>query len=123
MEVKISLQGDFKKLLKLKHTDEKEIGVRKATGAKKKDIVYQFLAESITISLAGCIVGWGLGMAGLFAFIPIVNSYVSVEFSLVVNAGSVLIVLLIAVLIGVTFGTYPAYRASRLNPIDAIRHE
>lgn len=101
----------------------KEIGVRKATGAKKKDIILQFMAESITISLVGCFFGWLLGMAGLFAFIPIVNSFVSIPFSVVVNLGSILIILSVALIIGLLFGTYPAWRASQLDPIDAIRHE
>ncbi len=101
----------------------KEIGVRKATGAKKKDIVLQFMAESITISIVGSILGWVIGMTALFAFIPIVNSFVSLDFSLVINFQSILIILGIAILIGVSFGTYPAWRASQLDPIDAIRHE
>jgi putative ABC transport system permease protein len=101
----------------------KEIGIRKATGAQKKDIVYQFLAESITISLVGAILGWIVGMAGVFAFVPLVNKFVSVPFGVVVNPISVLIVLGIAILIGICFGTYPAWRAAQLDPIDAIRHE
>lgn len=101
----------------------KEIGIRKATGAKKKDIVLQFMSESITISLVGCLFGWLVGMGGLLAFIPLVNSFVSIPFIIVINLGSVMIVLIIALLIGITFGTYPAWRASKLDPIDAIRHE
>lgn len=101
----------------------KEIGIRKATGAKKKDIVLQFMAESITISFVGSILGWLTGMLALFAFIPIVNSFVSLDFSLVINVQSILIILIIALIIGVSFGTYPAWRASQLDPIDAIRHE
>lgn len=101
----------------------KEIGIRKATGAKKKDIVYQFMAESITISMVGSILGWIAGMIGVLAFVPLVNKIVSIEFSVVINPLSVLIILILAVLIGVTFGTYPAWRASQLDPIDAIRYE
>jgi len=101
----------------------KEIGIRKATGAKKKDIVLQFMAESVTISLVGSIIGWIIGMIGVLAFVPLVNKFVSIEFSVVVNPISVLLILILAVIIGVTFGTYPAWRASQLDPIDAIRHE
>ncbi|MBO6794313.1 MAG: ABC transporter permease [Balneolaceae bacterium] len=101
----------------------KEIGIRKATGAKSKDIVMQFMSESITISMVGSILGWMVGMLGVLIFVPLVNSLVNIEFSVVVNPLSVLIVLVLAVIIGVTFGTYPAWRASRLDPIDAIRHE
>ncbi len=101
----------------------KEIGIRKATGAKKKDIVYQFMAESVTISMVGSIIGWIIGMLGVLAFVPIVNKFVNIEFLVVINPLSVIIILILAVLIGVTFGTYPAWRASQLDPIDAIRHE
>ena len=101
----------------------KEIGIRKATGAKKKDIVYQFMAESVTISMVGSVLGWIVGMIGVLAFVPIVNRFVNIEFFVVINPLSVLIILILAVVIGVTFGTYPAWRASQLDPIDAIRHE
>lgn len=100
----------------------KEIGIRKASGAKSKDIVMQFMSESITISMVGSILGWIVGMLGVLIFVPLVNRLVNIEFSVVVNPLSVLIVLILAVIIGVTFGTYPAWRASRLDPIDAIRH-
>lgn len=101
----------------------KEIGVRKATGAKKKDIVLQFMAESVTISFVGCILGWLLGVVGLMIFVPIVNSVANFGFIIAINIWTVLTILVIALLIGVVFGTYPAWRASQLDPIDAIRHE
>lgn len=101
----------------------KEIGVRKATGAKKKDIVLQFMAESVTISFVGCILGWLLGVIGLMIFVPIVNSVANFGFIIAINVWTVLTILVIALLIGVVFGTYPAWRASQLDPIDAIRHE
>jgi len=101
----------------------KEIGIRKATGAKKKDIVYQFMAESVTISMVGSVLGWAVGMIGVLAFVPLVNKLVNIEFFVVINPLSVLLILILAIVIGVTFGTYPAWRASQLDPIDAIRHE
>lgn len=101
----------------------KEIGIRKATGAHKKDIVFQFLSESVTISLAGCALGWLTGMLFIFAFVPVVNTFVDIGFEAAVQPGTVLVVVAVALVIGVIFGTYPAYRAANLTPVDAIRHE
>ncbi len=102
----------------------KEIGIRKATGAKKKDIVFQFLAESVTISFVGCILGWITGIIGIFIFVPIVNSLTDIgQFQAAIGGGTVVAILIIALLVGVLFGTYPAWRASNLTPVDAIRHE
>ncbi|XWN38510.1 MAG: ABC transporter permease [Balneola sp.] len=102
----------------------KEIGIRKATGAKKKDIVLQFMAESVTISFVGCILGWIVGIAGIFIFVPIVNSFTEIgEFRAAIGTGTVLSILVIALFVGIVFGTYPAWRAAQLTPVDAIRHE
>ncbi len=102
----------------------KEIGIRKATGAKKKDIVLQFMAESVTISFVGCIIGWIVGIVGIFIFVPIVNSFTEIgEFRAAIGTGTVLSILIIALFVGIIFGTYPAWRAAQLTPVDAIRHE
>jgi putative ABC transport system permease protein len=102
----------------------KEIGIRKATGAKKKDIVLQFMAESVTISFVGCILGWIVGIVGIFIFVPIVNSFTDIgQFRAAIGTGTVLSILVIALFVGIIFGTYPAWRAAQLTPVDAIRHE
>lgn len=102
----------------------KEIGIRKATGAKKKDIVLQFMAESVTISFVGCIIGWIVGIVGIFIFVPLVNSFTEIgEFRAAIGTGTVLSILVIALFVGIVFGTYPAWRAAQLTPVDAIRHE
>ena len=102
----------------------KEIGIRKATGAKKKDIVFQFMAESVTISFVGCILGWIVGIIGIFIFVPIVNSFTEIgQFRAAISSGTVLSILIIALVVGIVFGTYPAWRAAQLTPVDAIRRE
>ena len=101
----------------------KEIGIRKATGAKKKDIVFQFLAESVTISLVGCLCGWLLGIVSVSIFIPIVNHFTDFDFEVAVKAGTVIVTVVVGLFVGVIFGTYPAWRAAQLTPLDAIRHE
>ncbi len=100
-----------------------EIGVRKALGAKRRDILWQFLSESITISTFGSLMGLGLGIVSSMAFIPIIKALVDVPFQVAYTWNTFMIIIVIAMLIGIIFGTYPAMRAARLNPVDAIRRE
>ncbi|WP_020599305.1 ABC transporter permease [Spirosoma panaciterrae] len=100
-----------------------EIGVRKALGAKKRDILWQFLSESITISTFGSLMGLGLGILSSMAFIPIIKALVDVPFQVAYTWNTFMVIMVIAMLIGIIFGTYPAMRAARLNPVDAIRRE
>ena len=101
----------------------REIGIRKATGAKRADILMQFLSESVTVSLVGCIAGLILGMTAVFAFVPIVKAFTEVDFPVAFTWTTVSIILFIGFIVGLVFGTYPAWRASKLTPVDAIRHE
>lgn len=102
----------------------KEIGIRKAAGAKKKDIILQFMAESVTISFVGSFLGWIVGILGVFTFIPIVNALTDLgDFNAAIGTGTVFLIMVIALIVGVVFGTYPAWRAAQLTPVDAIRHE
>lgn len=101
----------------------KEIGIRKATGARKKDIVLQFISESVTISIVGCILGWIVGVLGVFGLVEIINRFTDLTFRAGLSFGTVIVVLFIALLVGVLFGTYPAWKAANLTPVDAIRHE
>ena len=102
----------------------REIGIRKATGARHRDILIQFLAESVAItgvgSLAGVILGLLTGF-GVAAFMRAQAEGANVQ--AVFTWSSAAVAVLAAVIVGVVFGIYPALRAARLSPIDAIRHE
>ncbi|MFA6235145.1 MAG: ABC transporter permease [Bacteroidota bacterium] len=95
----------------------REIGIRKAVGATRRSIVSQFLSESIVISLLGGIVGIMLGLAAgnALAF--------ALEISPVIDFVWIATGIIACCFIGVTFGTYPAWKASNLDPIDALRYE
>jgi len=101
----------------------REIGIRKAMGATRKDIVQLFLAESITVSGFGSIIGVVFGVAFTMVAIPIVKALTKIPFQAAYTVNTFIVISAIAVLVGIVFGTYPALRASRLNPVDAIRHE
>lgn len=95
----------------------REIGIRKALGAKRKDIMAQFLIESATVSLMGGILGVAFGYILANSLKTVLSMSVYISLNVVVFA------LLFSILVGVFFGIYPASRASKLNPIDALRYE
>ena len=104
----------------------REIGIRKAIGAKRSDILRQFLIESMTISLLGGLLGIALGVAGaqLIPMLPIWKSLSSGgEWESVVSPESIVVSFLFSCAVGVFFGIYPAMKASRLNPVEALRYE
>lgn len=100
-----------------------EIGIRKATGANRRDIVLLFLSESITVSAFGSFLGLVIGVLGTMIIIPIVTAITKVPFQADYTLNTLFIITIVSLLVGIVFGTYPAIRASRLNPVDAIRHE
>lgn len=100
-----------------------EIGIRKATGANRRDIVLLFLSESITVSAFGSLLGLVIGVLGTMIIIPIVTAITKVPFQADYTLNTLFIITIVSLFIGIVFGTYPAIRASRLNPVDAIRHE
>jgi putative ABC transport system permease protein len=95
----------------------REIGIRKAIGAKKRHILYQFLVEAVVISALGGVIGIFLGV-GIAKLISVFTS-IAIKFSLPV----IFIAFFFAVLVGIVFGVYPANKAARLNPIEALRYE
>ncbi|MEM9664130.1 MAG: ABC transporter permease [Bacteroidota bacterium] len=101
----------------------REIGIRKATGARKRDIVAQFLAESVTTTFTGSLLGLLVGLGTVAVGVPIIRHLTEAPFVASFSWGSLGIVVLVALVIGLGFGTYPAWRAARLAPVDAIRRE
>ncbi|MBK5099872.1 MAG: ABC transporter permease [Desulfobacteraceae bacterium] len=95
----------------------REIGIRRAIGAKRRQIVYQFLIETVVLSFTGGLIGLGLGV-----LIPSLITYFS-GMSTVVTLQGILLPLIISLGIGIIFGLYPAARAARVDPIVALRHE
>jgi putative ABC transport system permease protein len=95
----------------------REIGVRKAIGAKNRDILRQFLLEALLMSGLGGLLGVGLGIGGA-EILPMIS-----DFQSQVEPFSVILALSFSAAVGIFFGYYPAYRAARLDPIEALRHE
>lgn len=100
-----------------------EIGLRKAVGAKKGDIRRQFLAESITVSAFGSFIGLLVGAGFALAAMPIIRLFADVPFNAALTWNTFFIICVVAVIVGIIFGTYPAVKAARLDPVEALRHE
>jgi len=94
-----------------------EIGVRRAIGARQRDIIRQFLMEAILISFVGGLIGigFGFGLSRLIAWLA--------GWSTIVTANSILLAFLVSVSVGLVFGIYPARKAARLDPVEALRYE
>jgi putative ABC transport system permease protein len=101
----------------------REIGIRKAIGASRRIVVGQFLSESVAISLAGSVLGVCAGLAGAAAVTAVMRARTDALIYTAVTWQTVTISLAAAALVGLLFGTYPALRASRLSPLDAIQRD
>jgi putative ABC transport system permease protein len=95
----------------------REIGIRRAIGAKRKQIIFQFLIETVVLSMIGGLIGLGLGV-----LIPLLITHFS-GMATVVTLNGILLPLFISMAIGVLFGLYPAMNAAKVDPIVALRHE
>lgn len=95
----------------------REIGIRRSVGARRFDIARQFVTESVLISASGGMLGIGFGfvLAWLIAF--------TAEWSTIVTTTSVVVAFGVSVTVGILFGVYPALKASRIDPIEALRYE
>jgi putative ABC transport system permease protein len=95
----------------------REIGIRRALGAKRKDIIIQFLTETVMLTLTGGVLGIGLG-----CFIPSFITYFG-KMPTIITTSSLILAFGISAIVGITFGWYPAYRAAHMDPIESLRHE
>ncbi len=95
----------------------REIGIRRAIGAKRRQIIYQFLIETVVLSMFGGLIGLGIGV-----LIPLLITHFS-GMATVVTLYGILLPLFISIAIGILFGLYPAMHAARVDPIVALRHE
>ena len=95
----------------------REIGIRRAVGAKRSDVVLQFLVEAVVLCACGGMLGVAVGAVGAMS----VSQFAG--WPTAVTGWSVLPVIGISALVGVAFGCYPAIRASRLTPVVALRHD
>lgn len=95
----------------------REIGIRMAIGARERDILLQFLLEAIIISVAGCFIGLLLGIGGALLTEIMTGTMV------IISGSSVLVAFGVAATVGIFFGFYPARKAARLDPIEALRYQ
>jgi putative ABC transport system permease protein len=95
----------------------REIGIRMAIGAKRRDILLQFLTEAVLLTTCGGIIGMGMGVIGAMAISKIM------DWPTLISSKAIIIAFLFSAGVGVFFGFYPARKAAGLNPIDALRYE
>ncbi len=95
----------------------REIGIRRALGAKKRDIIFQFLSETLILTLSGGVLGIILG-----SIVPFLVTHFG-QMRTVITTGSLVLAFGISAGIGIIFGLYPAYRAANMDPIESLRHE
>ena len=102
----------------------REIGIRMALGARSRDILRQFLIESALLSAVGGMIGFLLGVTGSVCATMLINHFSSgSDWPIIISLPAAVLAIVFASCVGIFFGYYPAKRASKMNPIDALRHE
>ena len=101
----------------------REIGVRKAAGARHRDVLFQFLAESVLITGVGAVIGVMFGMVGSFGVNAVIRAITEAPIRTTFTGWSIVLAAAAALAIGLVFGTYPARKAARLSASDAMRYE
>ena len=102
----------------------REIGIRMAVGARPRDILTQFLVEAVLLSCIGGVIGFLLGVFASWGFISLINLLTSgTRWTLTISIPAAVVAFLFAAAVGIFFGFYPAWRASKLDPIEALRYE
>ena len=102
----------------------REIGIRMAVGAKGRDILIQFLIESVVLSCFGGAIGMALGIGASSGITALINAMSpGSDWPVVVSLPAAIVAMIFAAIVGMVFGLYPAWQASRLDPIDALRYE
>jgi len=99
-----------------------EIGLRKSIGAKNKNILWQFLAESVILTLVGGILGIIIGIS-LSYLVSIIAQALNFDWAFSVSWVGMMIAVFMSVLVGLIFGIYPAKQAAKLDPIESLRYE
>ncbi len=102
----------------------REIGIRMAVGARSRDILMQFLVESVLLSCIGGMIGFALGIGASYGITALINSVsTGTKWPVVISIPAAIMAFVFAAAVGVFFGFYPARRASKLDPIEALRYE